>query len=378
MLSAASPLRLRAGCWLLMLALATSNHAAHAQVTASSAQRGVSSYGSLLPNAGGPYPVTRTAQQFAASTMSGVQPVTTMDDPDRLPTSASWIVQTDGGYPSYVDADVYYEGDPYPYSSSPQHGLTSDAWCWQMLPQGLIYRSYQAGVHEPRMGIVFLEADGNAYWDAALGGRVPLIRYGDTAVIRPQGWQLDFEGAALPRLTLDDMRDLESVDFRAGVPLTYGMGDWQFKFGYYHLSSHLGDEFAIRNDALDDRINYVRDSLVAGVSYYPIPVMRVYAEVGYALYALGGAEPWEFQFGTELSQPGPTGFRGTPFLAMNGHVREDHNFGGDFTAQAGWLWRDPVGRTLRLGGHYFNGKSSQYQFFNNSEEQIGVGMWYDF
>jgi hypothetical protein len=228
------------------------------------------------------------------------------------------------------------------------------------------------------MGIVFLEADGNAYWDAALGGRVPLIRYGDTAVIRPQGWQLDFEGAALPRLTLDDMRDLESVDFRAGVPLTYGMGDWQFKFGYYHLSSHLGDEFAIRNDALDDRINYVRDSLVAGVSYYPIPVMRVYAEVGYALYALGGAEPWEFQFGTELSQPGPTGFRGTPFLAMNGHVREDHNFGGDFTAQAGWLWRDPVGRTLRLGGHYFNGKSSQYQFFNNSEQQVGVGLWYDF
>ena len=30
------------------------------------------------------------------------------------------------------------------------------------------------------------------------------------------------------------------------------------------------------------------------------------------------------------------------------------------------------------GAFYFNGKSSQFQTFNNSEEQIGMGVWYDF
>ncbi len=334
-------------------------------------------YSSLLPATGSIYPATGVAMPLKVLPTSAGHPVFVEDGSCLLPTSASWIVPTDGDYSSYVDADVYCEVGPY--SSAPMiYPSSPDVWFWQVLPQGLIYRSYQAGVHESRIALVFHEADGNAFWDAALGGRVGLLRFGNGAVIRPQGWQLDFEGVALPRLTLDDMRDLESVDFRAGVPLTYGVGNWQFKFAYYHLSAHMGDEFAIRNVALGDRINYVRDSLVLGASYYPVPVVRVYTEVGYALYALGGAEPWEFQFGTEISQPGPTGLYGTPFFAMNVHLREDHNFGGDFAAQAGWLWRGVSGQTIRLGAHYFNGKSSQYQFFNNSEEQIGVGMWYDF
>ena len=90
------------------------------------------------------------------------------------------------------------------------------------------------------------------------------------------------------------------------------------------------------------------------------------------------SDPWETQFGTELSQPGPTGFHGTPFFAVNGHFREEVDWGGDVSSQFGWLWRGNSGQVLRLGLHYFNGKSSQYQIFNQFEEQIGVGMWYDF
>jgi hypothetical protein len=205
------------------------------------------------------------------------------------------------------------------------------------------------------------------------------LRYGDTNAIRPQGWQLDFEGAAIMRFTFDRARDFETADYRAGVPITYGIGNWQYKFGYYHLSSHMGDEFAIRNPgALADRINYVRDALVLGASFYPHPVVRLYSEAAYALKADGGADPWEFQFGTELSRPGPTGRRGTPFLAFNAHLREEHDFGGDVTAQTGWLWRGRDGQVARVGFHYFNGKSSQYQTFDDSEEQIGFGVWYDY
>jgi hypothetical protein len=140
----------------------------------------------------------------------------------------------------------------------------------------------------------------------------------------------------------------------------------------------MGDEFAIRENALGDRINYVRDSFVLGTSYFPQPFWRVYGEVAYAFKTDGGAEPWEFQFGTELSQPGPTGRRGTPFFAANANLREEHDFGGDITTQVGWLWRGRENQTLRIGFHYFNGKSSQYQTFDDSEEQIGVGFWYDF
>jgi hypothetical protein len=293
------------------------------------------------------------------------------------PSTATWV--TAPTEPPYADTNVYLNGQP-PTEPLVVDALPPDCWTWQLLPEGLIYRSYLAGVHEPRMGIVFFsERDERSLWDVTLGGRVGLVRLGTQDPFHPQGWEIDFEGAAMPRLTLDEMRDLETVDFRAGVPITYGIDNWQFKFGYYHLSSHLGDEFAIAHPgSLARRINYVRDALVAGVSYYPVPAWRLYSEAAYATNADGGAEPWEFQFGTELSRPGPTGPRGTPFLAVNGHIREEDDFSGDVTAQAGWLWRGRSGQVMRLGFHYFNGKSSQYQTYSDSEQQIGFGVWYDF
>ncbi|CAE7841108.1 unnamed protein product, partial [Symbiodinium microadriaticum] len=218
---------------------------------------------------------------------------------------------------------------------------------------------------------------GQVLWDATVGGRRGLIRYGDTNSLRPQGWQLDIEGAALVRLNIDEERDVEASDFRFGIPLTYGAGNVQYKTGYYHLSSHLGDEFLARNPSAT-RLNYVRDAIMLGVSYNPTPNWRLYGEVDYAFFTAGGAEPWEFQFGLEYSQAGPTGFHGTPFFATNAHLREELDYSGDWTTQFGWLWRNCSGNTMRVGLHYMNGKSTQYQFLNHSEEQLGLGIWYDY
>lgn len=256
-------------------------------------------------------------------------------------------------------------------------------WGWQLLPDGLIYRSYLAGPRESRLG---LHTFHNSYagqnsewtWDATLGGRKGLFRYGTFDDANPIGWQVDLEGAAIVRLNLDEQRDVDASDFRFGVPITYTLGDGlSYKFGYYHLSSHLGDELIART-GVNSRINYVRDAVIAGVSYQVFPALRVYGETAYAFFTAGGAEPWEFQFGAEWAQPGPTGMAGTPFVATNAHLREEVDFGGDWTLQAGWLWRGETGSTFRLGLHYLNGKSNQYQFFDRNEEQIGFGVWYDF
>jgi hypothetical protein len=251
---------------------------------------------------------------------------------------------------------------------------------WQWLPTGLIYPSYWAGPHEPRASLVaFHEGEDRTLWDATLGGRFGLLRCGNCDPIRPQGFQVDFYGAAISRLDVEHQQDLDSTDYVFGVPLTYGAGDWQFKFGYAHLSSHLGDERVLQDPmALDERVNYVRDAIVFGTSYYLHPMWRKYGEVGWAFHNSGGAQPWEAQFGTELSLPGPTGAAGSPFFAVNGRMREEHDFGGDLTVQAGWLRRGGFGQTMRVGAHYYNGKSSQFQFFDQSEEQIGLGLWYDF
>jgi Protein of unknown function (DUF1207) len=294
------------------------------------------------------------------------------------PPSDAWIA------PPATNAPLF---GPAPYAVDPEWGAPvvgagpSEFWCWQLMPKNIIYHSYQAGVHEPRLGIV-VESEREShqsFWDGTLGGRVGLLRYGTNDMFMPQGWELDVEAAAMVRLTFDEVRDFETADYRVGIPLTYGINNWQFKFAVYHLSSHLGDEFAIAHPgSLDDRINYVRDSLVFGASYYPQPFMRLYAEAGWCFHFDGGAEPWEFQVGTELSKPGPTGFQGTPFLVINGHLRQDVDFGGDVNTEAGWLWRNETGQVMRAGVQYFNGHSSQFQTFSRNEQQIGFGLWYDF
>lgn len=254
---------------------------------------------------------------------------------------------------------------------------------WQLLPEGLIYRSYMAGPREPRIATTLFHnsntlANSEFLWDGTVGGRRGLVRYGTNDPLRPQGWQIDIEGAALVRLNIDEERDLDASDFRFGVPITYGAGRFEFKTGYYHISSHLGDELTVRTVGAISRVNYVRDAILLGVSFNPTPAWRVYGETAYSVFTAGGAEPWEFQFGVEYAQPGPTSRYGTPFFATNAHLREEVNFGGDWTTQLGWLWRGDTGSTIRLGLHYVNGKSTQYQFFNSDEEQIGIGAWVDF
>ncbi|MDA1055824.1 MAG: DUF1207 domain-containing protein [Planctomycetota bacterium] len=126
-------------------------------------------------------------------------------------------------------------------------------------------------------------------------------------------------------------------------------------------------------------VYFSRDALVLGYSIYPIERLRLYGETGWAFRSDDNGF-WEFQFGIEYAPMRPTGNRGEPFFAVNGHLREEVNFGGALTAQAGWAWRgdDPSGRLFRIGLHYYNGESSQFSFFDDFEHQIGLGVWYDY
>lgn len=255
----------------------------------------------------------------------------------------------------------------------------TDCWHWQVTPDGLIYRSYLAGVKEPRLAARWVhKADQGWIWDVTLGGRVGLVRYGTANPSKPEGWQLDVEGAAMGRLDLEaDSNALQATDYRVGVPLTYGRGAHQTKLAFYHISSHLGDELMLQQPAVP-RINYVRDAIVWGHSYCFADDVRVYGEIAWAFNVDGGAKPWEFQFGTEYSPTKPTGARPVPFYAINANLREEVDFGGNVTFQVGLQWLGITGRRMRVGMQYFTGKSDQYEFFDRFEDKIGVAVWYDF
>ena len=255
-----------------------------------------------------------------------------------------------------------------------------EAWSWQYFPDSLLYQSYLAGIQEPRFASEWVyQKDLGWLWNATLGGRAGLLRYGTVNSPWPEGVQLDIEGAAFVRMNLEADRDVDGADFRFGVPLTARRGPWQTKFGYYHLSSHLGDEYMVRNRTFN-RLNYVRDCLLWGVGYFITPDIRIYSEADYGFNVEDGAKPWKFQFGVEYSPAEPTepGHWAAPFVAINGVVSEETSYSGNITVQTGLQWRGRSGHLARIGMQYFNGMSDQEQFFRNFEEQLGMGVWYDF
>ena len=285
-------------------------------------------------------------------------------------------------YPSAASSYPSYESYQPPYPNQPIYPPTipdrrDSVEYYQWLPEGVIYKPYLASAKESRLSGQWTGTEGDsALLEGTLGGRFGLFRLGTSNALLPRGVQLDVEGSAQVRLDIPSNVDVRSVDFRAGVPLSFGNERHQTKFGYYHLSSHLGDEFLLKHPGFD-RLNFSRDVLLLGHSFYPAPNWRVYAEAGWAFYS-DVSEPWEFQFGFEYAPMYDTGARGAPFFAAHTNLRQELNFGGYGAVQAGWAWRNQRnGRLFRIGLHYFNGESSQFSFFDRYEHQVGFGIWYD-
>ncbi len=260
------------------------------------------------------------------------------------------------------------------------HGeyCSDGCYTWTLLPREVLWKSYVGGPREARMSQSIVHLNGAGWlWELQAGGRAGIVRYGTDH----EGWQLDLWGSAFPRLNFDRNLDLEAVDFKVGVPLTYTNGPWQVKFEWYHLSSHVGDEFLLRpENAGFNRINYLRDSLVFALGYFVTPEIRLYGEVDYAYKNDGGSRPWHFQTGIDYSPCGVTPFmRPLPFIAVNAHFREEVNYSGGLNVVTGVQWRGPESSAvLRTGLHYYTGQSLQYSFLGQSEEFLGWGMWYDF
>ncbi len=325
----------------------------------------------------GPIPDVPTVDALVGDESADYETDTAMPSAERSASDSTDYAPLDElmpqtASPSPITTQQVFSNAPAPWGSD---------FGWQVLPQGLMYKSYIAGEKEPRMQFIQLHdtRSKRRVWDAVLGGRVGLLRYGSHGSIKPQGFQLDIEGAVFARVLPDELSAmLEGSDYRAGMIGTNRFNGTALKYGYYHVSSHIGDEFLLANPTFN-RINYVRDSVIAGVTQDLEYATQVYGEIAYAMGAEGGAKPLEFQFGTQYLPVAKSSLRGAPYLAANYHIREDFNFQGGFNTVAGWGWQGLQTRhRLRIGMQYYNGPSLQYQFLDRIENLYGGGIWLDY
>jgi len=262
----------------------------------------------------------------------------------------------------------------------------STTWNWQLFPDGKMYPAYLAGANESRLGSVWNKDDDLGWiWDITLGGQMPLLRYGTRNSALPEGFQLDLEGSVHLRLDIDRARDMDASDYHFGIPISFATKQWQFKTGYYHVSSHLGDERILRLQQEErpfpyGRTNYVREAWIFGVAFRPHQDVRLYAEADLAFWLGEDTKPWQFQFGAEYSPIAPGGgWGGRPFAAIHTRLVQERNYDGNLCVQCGWQWRGPRNQVLRIGLQYFTGISEQYEYlYTKRENKLGLGLWLDF
>jgi len=244
-------------------------------------------------------------------------------------------------------------------------------------------RSFVAYQRGKSSGQLASEAGGNPVSLAPFDTDIGAIGVGDAfgllrwAGPRPgDGVQVSVAAAVFAQFDLATSSfDLINADYIVGLPLTFRRSGFSGRIRVYHQSSHLGDEFLLRDEP--ERINLSFESLELILSQ-ALGSLRVYAG-GEALFDRDPAElePLVAHAGSEF-RVGAFGRRSL-LAAVDLKSSEEQDWKPAWSARAGFEvgWgRDPQHppRVVRLLGEYYRGPSPYGQFYRENLRYWGVGL----
>jgi hypothetical protein len=174
--------------------------------------------------------------------------------------------------------------------------------------------------------------------------------------------------------------DLVNADYLGGIPLTYATGNLSAMLRIFHQSSHLGDEFVLRNQVT--RINFSYEEIDALVSYEIGSDLRVYGGFGYVFHVEpSNYRPWSLQFGGEWVALGfdlPLGAK--PMVALDLQPRQEGGWETNVSLRGGFEFGEPVGTGTNLQTllEFFHGQSPNGQFYPDTVGYVGIGVHFYF
>ena len=211
----------------------------------------------------------------------------------------------------------------------------------------------------------------------ALGGTFALV-HGGTEDGVPAPWEVGVQTAVFGTYEpLESSQDLFNSDWQVGLYTAGRHGDFSGMLRLWHQSSHLGDEFLLRNPGVQ-RINFTFESLSGLGAYEPTEWSRFYAGGGWIF----DENPddfgnWFVQYGLELRWP-RTIFNGyaRPFAAIDVQHYEATGWGPDVSIVTGLELRDPGsdGLTMRAVVEFYDGRNLNGQFFREDTQYLGGGL----
>jgi hypothetical protein len=195
----------------------------------------------------------------------------------------------------------------------------------------------------------------------------------------PRPITLGFGTQVYGRFSLGDRKSaLISNDWVVGLNTTAALGRWSLTGELYHESSHLGDEYRDRFDAV--RLDWTREVAALWLSYGTGPV-RLTGNLSYVLIdeldleRPGGALAMDYEgrpFGRVLGSP----VRAVGGVFLDGNAATDWRISS--SAKIGLaLSRDGGGREIGLSLIAHDGLSTQRQFFRRESRYIGGELRFD-
>jgi hypothetical protein len=212
-----------------------------------------------------------------------------------------------------------------------------------------------------------------------LGDSFGLVRWGGPDA--GEGLQLDVVGSIFAQFALNaPSNDLINADYIIGVPMTFRWRGFSTRVKIYHQSSHLGDEFLLRDEDIQ-RENLSFESLEVLLSQ-EIGPLRLYGG-GERIF---GREPDTlasrlFHGGAELrtGRAGPVQLVGAVDLKTTERTTGQEGWSRAISGRIGVeMLRSGAGghpgRLVTLMLELYDGPSPYGQFFQDDISYVGVGL----
>ena len=248
-------------------------------------------------------------------------------------------------------------------------------------PGGTLFDPLIADPRWPHFGASYqYYFDGRAFKD------VGAVSFGETITgyrrrLGPGWWEAGVQAGVFAVFDLAaDSKDLINADYFVGLFNTYKVGDFAAMGRVFHQSSHLGDEFLLR-DTNTNRVNLSYEQVDLKLSYHFLDMFRIYAGGGYLFdQEPSDLDPWSVQYGLEFRSPwpGPTA-RVRPIAAVDIQNREENGWHADVSARAGLQFEGVIpGRHFQILLEYFRGHSPNGQFYREKVDYLGLGVHFHF
>lgn len=256
------------------------------------------------------------------------------------------------------------------------------------LPHGDVFCPLVADPKGHRSFVTYLREssdDGDVdVGSVGISDMIGILRFGGP---RPEdGFQISLAGSVFAQFDLDvSTYDLINADYLIGVPITFRRGPFSTRLRFYHQSSHLGDEYILREDDPTferENISFESAELIVSIDGGPF---RVYGGGEY----LWRRDPEELERsvahgGIEL-RPARRLLRfgslaGARFLAaVDVKSSEQQDWDPAFNVRAGFEFdrprdTDPPSRRWGLFFEAYNGPSPYGQFFRKEVRWFGAGI----